>query len=70
MLSVLDCLIVVKHTEFYLGQLRFNATSNGNVECFKKSIVPNVTVWRVLRKCLHLRAYKLSIVQVVEMDSL
>jgi hypothetical protein len=25
--------------------------------------VPNVTVWRVLRKRLHLKAYKLSIVQ-------
>jgi hypothetical protein len=28
--------------------------------------IPNVTVWRVLRKRLHLKAYKLSIVQDVE----
>jgi hypothetical protein len=25
--------------------------------------IPNVAVWRVLRKCLHLKAYKLSVVQ-------
>jgi hypothetical protein len=28
--------------------------------------IPNVTVWRVLRKTLHLKAYKLSIVQRLE----
>jgi hypothetical protein len=28
--------------------------------------IPNVGVWRVLRKRLHLKAYKLSIVQGVE----
>jgi hypothetical protein len=28
--------------------------------------VPNVTVWRVLRKRLHLKVYKLSVVQVIE----
>jgi hypothetical protein len=28
--------------------------------------IPNVTVWRVLRKRLHLKAYKLSIVQHLE----
>jgi hypothetical protein len=28
--------------------------------------IPNVTVWRVLRKHLHLKAYKLSIVQGAE----
>jgi hypothetical protein len=36
---------------------------------FKKLVyngIPNVAVWRVLRKCLHLKAYKLSIVQGVE----
>jgi hypothetical protein len=31
-------------------------------ECFKKSFT-DVTVWPVLRKRLHLKAYKLSIVQ-------
>jgi hypothetical protein len=30
------------------------------------SDIPNVTVWRVLRKCLHLKAYKLYIVQGVQ----
>jgi hypothetical protein len=28
--------------------------------------IPNVAVWRVLRKYLHLKAYKLSIVQAAE----
>jgi hypothetical protein len=28
--------------------------------------ISNVTVWRVSRNCLHLKAYKLSIVQGVE----
>jgi hypothetical protein len=37
MCSVLDCDNVAKHTEFYLGWLRFNVTSNGNEGCFKKS---------------------------------
>jgi hypothetical protein len=37
MYSVLNCHIVAKHTEFYLGWLRFNVTSIGNAECFKKS---------------------------------
>jgi hypothetical protein len=37
----------------------------GNVACFKKRLngIPNVTVWRVLRECIHLKAYKLSIVK-------
>jgi hypothetical protein len=37
--------------------------------CFKKELynfIPNVTVGRVLRKRLHLKAYKLSIVQHLE----
>jgi hypothetical protein len=28
--------------------------------------IPNVTVWRVLQKLLHLKEYKLSIVQGVQ----
>jgi hypothetical protein len=28
--------------------------------------IPNFTVWRVLRKRLHIKSYKLSIVQVLE----
>jgi hypothetical protein len=28
--------------------------------------IPNVSAWRVLRKCLHLEAYELSIVQHLE----
>jgi hypothetical protein len=37
--------------------------------CLKKELhngIPNVTVWRVLQKHIHLKAYKLSIVQGVE----
>jgi hypothetical protein len=36
---------------------------------FKKELyngIPNVTLWRLLRKCLRLEMYKLSIVQGVE----
>jgi hypothetical protein len=29
-------------------------------------VIPDVTVWRVLRKSLHLQAYKLFIVQGIE----
>jgi hypothetical protein len=29
--------------------------------------IPNVTVWRVLRKCLHLKAYKLSFLEHLEL---
>jgi hypothetical protein len=28
---------VANHTEFYLGQLRFNVTSTDNIRCFKTS---------------------------------
>jgi hypothetical protein len=40
------------------------------IQVFQKEIyngIPNVDVWRVLRKRLHLKAYKLSIVQSVEL---
>jgi hypothetical protein len=60
--SVLNCHNVAIHTK-----LGFNATSTGNAECFKKELYsdsPNVDVWRVLRKRLHLKAYKLSIVRL------
>jgi hypothetical protein len=38
-------------------------------EVFQKELcngIPNVTLWRVLRKRLHFKAYKLSIVQHLE----
>jgi hypothetical protein len=44
-------------------------TSTGNVGCLKKQAlqgIAKVTVWRVLPKRLHVRAYKLSIVQHLE----
>jgi hypothetical protein len=43
-------------------------TFTGNAGCFKKQCndIPNVTVWRVLRKRLHLKTYKLSIVEHFE----
>jgi hypothetical protein len=67
--SVLDCHTVAKHAKFCLGELCFNVTSTGNAGCFKKLYngIPSVTVWQVLRKRLHLKAYELSIVQVVNM---
>jgi hypothetical protein len=37
MYSVLNCHNVAKHTEFFLGQLRFNATSTGNA-VFQKEL--------------------------------
>jgi hypothetical protein len=37
MYSVLNCHNVARHTEFYLGLLRFNVTSTGNAGCFKRS---------------------------------
>jgi hypothetical protein len=68
MYRVLNCHNVAKHTQFYLRQLWFNVTSSGIAGCVKKELynndIPNVTVWRVLRKRLHLKAYKLAIVQV------
>jgi hypothetical protein len=36
MYSVLKCYNVAKHAKFKLGWLRFNVTSTGNAECFKK----------------------------------
>jgi hypothetical protein len=50
------------------SQLQFNVTSTGNVERFKKLYngIPNVTVWRVLRKRLHLKAYELSMFKILK----
>jgi hypothetical protein len=36
--SVLNCHNVANHTESYLGWLRFNVTSTGNVGRFKKAL--------------------------------
>jgi hypothetical protein len=61
--SVLNCHNVAKHTEFYLWLPLVMQM------CFKKELcnfIPDVTVWRVLRKRLNLKAYKLSIVQHFE----
>jgi hypothetical protein len=56
--SVLNCHNVAKHTEFYLGQLRFNVTSTGNAGCFKKSFT-------TLKACInlfrgHVQCFELS----------
>jgi hypothetical protein len=62
MYSVLNCHTVAKHTEFTWD-------SYGNASFFQKELyngIPNVTLWRVLRKRLHLKAYKLPIVQHLE----
>jgi hypothetical protein len=48
------------------GKVTFNVTSTGNAGCFKKGftiVFSNVTVWRVSRKRLQLKAYKLSVVE-------
>jgi hypothetical protein len=37
MYNDLNCHNVVKHAEFYLGELRFNATSTSDAGCFEKS---------------------------------
>jgi hypothetical protein len=69
MYSVLNFHNVAQHTGGYLGYLRFNVTFSGNAGCFKKSFTMGLqmlAVWRVLRKCLHLRAYKVSIVHHVQ----
>jgi hypothetical protein len=48
---------------------RYKKTKDGALyRVFQKELyngIPNVTVWRVLRKRLHLKAYKLSTVQGV-----
>jgi hypothetical protein len=36
MYKVSNCQNMAKHTEFYVGQLQFNVTSNGNAGCLKK----------------------------------
>jgi hypothetical protein len=41
MYSVLNCHNIAKHTEFYLGKLRFNATFTGNAGCLKKKELYN-----------------------------
>jgi hypothetical protein len=46
--SVLNCRNVVKHSEFYLGWLRLNATSTGNAGCFKKSFTITGIVYLVM----------------------
>jgi hypothetical protein len=47
-----------------------NVTFACNAGCLEKKKlyngIPNVTMWRVLRKPLHLNAYKVSIVQHFE----
>jgi hypothetical protein len=35
MCGVLNCHYVAKHTELYLGWLRFNVICTGNAECLK-----------------------------------
>jgi hypothetical protein len=54
MCSVWNCHDVAKYIEFYVGELRFNATSTGNV-IFQNELynaIPNVAVWWLLRKLL------------------
>jgi hypothetical protein len=59
MCGVLNCYNVEKPTEFTWDSY---ASMRLPLQCFKKGFT-TVTVWRVLRKLLHLKAYKLSIFQ-------
>jgi hypothetical protein len=67
MYSVLNCHNVAKSTEFYLGQLRFNAISTGKCMVFKKKSFTMLFQMLLCGECyqkrLHLKAHKLSIVQ-------
>jgi hypothetical protein len=58
MYSVLNCHNVAKHTEFYLGQLRFNATCTGNAGCFKKSFTSLNAYINLFRG--HVQCFELS----------
>jgi hypothetical protein len=49
MYSVLNCHNAAKHTEFYLGWLRFNVTSSGIAWCFKKIYI---MVFQMLLCCV------------------
>jgi hypothetical protein len=65
MYSVLNCHNVAKHSEFTCdnyGSMCLPLVLQGVSNELYYSI-PNVTVWRVLRKPLHLKAYKSFILQ-------
>jgi hypothetical protein len=46
------------------GELNIQGVSNGALQCYS-----NVTVWRMLPERIHLKAYKLSIVQGAERNN-
>jgi hypothetical protein len=58
------------HSPYSVSRLKFEPyTPSPKYRVFKKqlySVNPNVTVWRVLRKRSHLKAYKLYVDQSVE----
>jgi hypothetical protein len=59
MYCVSNCHNVAKHSEFYVGQLRFNMTSTGK-QCFRNNftmVLLMLTVCRVLRKRLNCPSY-------------
>jgi hypothetical protein len=56
--SVLNCHNVAKHTEFYLGQLRFIVTSIGNAGCLKKSFTNFKATLNLVRG--HAQCFELS----------
>jgi hypothetical protein len=69
MCSVFNCHNVAKHTEFYLGIVTVQCDFHCLFRVFQKERyngIPNVTVWRVLRKRLHSKACKRSIVEHFE----
>jgi hypothetical protein len=58
--AVLQGVMVITHVHLVspLARIRIAVRLHAYIGCFR-----NLTVWRVLRKRLHLKAYKLSIVQ-------
>jgi hypothetical protein len=54
MYGVLNCHNVARHTEFYLGQLRFNVTSIANAGSFKNNFTtlkPYINLFRGYAQC-------------------
>jgi hypothetical protein len=51
--QVLNCQNVAKHTEFYLGQLRFNVTSTGNAGCLKKGLYNFESLYKFIQRKMY-----------------
>jgi hypothetical protein len=65
--SVLSCHNVTRYVQFYLGLLQSNVTATGNANVSKRALQCYSKRYSVasVKKLLHLKVYKLSIVQGV-----